>query len=131
MRLSPHRTRRGSERAFLQWPVLFHSSEPPGEGYALTLANAPGGLAPLDYHGDTPAAYRHQLRTAYVLTPQPFFRLVSGARRGDLTIVSADRPDLAAALYRALVAAAETQGWHIAGDKRRSPPKDTSGRYVP
>ncbi len=85
-----------------------------GEGYILELANAPGGLAPLDYELDADE-YRGFLRAAYRRNPDAFVSLAADATRRDLTLTARDRPDLARTLYLAIVGVAEQRGWKIAG----------------
>ena len=74
--------------------MLFHSASPGPEGWVLSLANAPDGLAPPDYHGMSPEEYLDYLRASYRADPRPFLRLARDARGEDVTLVSADRPDL-------------------------------------
>ena len=111
--------------------MLYCSQDPPGEGRALNLSNAPAGLAPPDFHGMSPEEYRGDLRALYRANPRPFVDLARLAHEGKSTYCSKDRPDLVAVLYDAIVGVAQSQGWDIAGGYVESAPKDLSGRYVP
>ena len=111
--------------------MLFCSQEPPSDGYALNLGNAPGGLAPPDFHSITPEEYLGYLRARYRANPRPFVDEARLARERKSTDCSTDRPDLVAVLYDAVVKVARAKGWDIAGGYVESTPKDRSGRYVP
>ena len=98
--------------------MLFYSASPGPEGAVLYLANAPDGLAPPDYHGMSADEYLGFLRASYRTDPRPFLRLARDACGADVTLVSADRPDLVEVLHRALVGIAARHRWDSDGGLR-------------
>lgn len=112
--------------------MLYYSAEAPTSGFGLNLANA-GDLAPPDLAMD-PDEYRGYLRARWRENPRPFIDLARRAAAGTMTIVSSDRPDLAAVLWNAIVGVAAVRkigsGPHgIAGGRIAPTPVNVSGRY--
>ena len=110
--------------------MLCYSHDPPGEGYALNLSNAPEALQPPEFHRTSPEEYIGFLRAAYRRDPRPFLEVAKDARAKRLTLYSLDRPDLVAVLHAAVVRVAARRGWQIDGGWIPPTPKNLSGRYV-
>jgi hypothetical protein len=111
--------------------MLFHAVDPPSAGYALNLANVHEGLQPPGYHQVRPEEYLGFLRASYKRDPRPFIELAEHARAEHLTLCSADRPDLVAVLYAALIAVAARRGYEISGGQIAPASQGLSGKYVP